>query len=94
MKFYWRKFSTCKGTTVKAVDEKYLTTLDNNGRFQIKIYAEFIGTTVIDVSGQVINRILFNDNREEGFGYSKRLTREIEKREIKRRLTLNEKAEK
>jgi hypothetical protein len=100
-KFIDEKFQPVKGATLKTIDEKYLTTLDDNGRFEIEIPAEskqikvyFIGleTTVIDISGQVINRILFNDTREEGFGYSKRLTRKIENREIKRRLALYDKA--
>ncbi|MBL7872475.1 MAG: hypothetical protein JNM78_12735 [Cyclobacteriaceae bacterium] len=102
-KFIDENFQPVKGATLKTIDEQYLATLDNNGRFQIEIPADtkqfkvyFIGleTKVIDVNGQVINRIMFTDNREEGFGYSKRLTRKIEKREIKRRLSLYDKAEK
>lgn len=101
-KFIDEHFQPINGATLKTIDEKYLTRLDDNGRFEIEIPADckqikvyFIGleTTVIDITGQMINRIIFNDNREEGFGYSKRLTRKIEKREVKRRLALYKKAE-
>ncbi len=102
-KFIDENFEPIKGATLKTIDEQYLTTLDKSGKFEIEVPADtkkikvyFIGleTTIIDLDGQVVNRIIFTDNREEGFGYSRRLTRKIEKREIKRRLALYDKAEK
>jgi hypothetical protein len=101
-KFIDETFQPIKGATLKTIDQ-YLTTLDNNGRFEIQLPTDckqikfsFIGleTTPVDITGQVINRIMFNDNREEGFGYSKRLTRKIERKEAKRRLALYDQAEK